>query len=233
MTAGRADGTGSATNLPVVRVDLVSDIVCPWCYIGFRSFLMGWRERPDVPVALTFRAFQLDPSVPPEGVDRQAGLLAKFGGDFTRFAAASAAVAAAGASVGIQFAMDKAKTLPNTLDCHRLLRWANDAGLGMACAEALFEACHVTGADLTRAETLVEIAETIGMERVLVADLLASDLDRAAIVEEVGTARQMGITSVPCFIFNSRFAVVGGEPATTFIQAIDRAVDEARITSPD
>jgi predicted DsbA family dithiol-disulfide isomerase len=228
MTGMTAQETSDGTGMPVLRVDLVSDIVCPWCYVGFRSFLMGWRERPDVPVALTFRAFQLDPSVPPEGVDRQTRLLAKFGGDFSRFAAASAAVAAAGASVGIQFAMDKARTLPNTLDCHRLLRWANGAGLGMACAEALFEACHVTGADLTRTETLLDIAETIGMERVLVADLLASDLDRDAIAREVETARTMGITSVPCFIFNSSFVVVGAEPSTTFIQAIDRAVDEAR-----
>lgn len=209
-----------------LSVDLVSDIVCPWCYVGFRAFLMGWRERSHIPVALTFRAYQLDPTVPPEGVDRQARLLAKFGGDVGKLAQTSAALLEAGKAVGIEFALDKAKIMPNTLDCHRLLGWANGAGLGIPCAEALFDACHVKGADLTLSTTLLDIAETIGLERGLVAELLESDLDRATITAEVETARKMGITSVPCFIFNSSFVVLGAQPSTVFVQAIDRAMSQ-------
>jgi predicted DsbA family dithiol-disulfide isomerase len=220
----------SRADIASIAVDLVSDIICPWCYVGFRHFLMAWKERPDVPVALTFRAWQLDPSIPSDGVDRRERLIAKFGHDMARLAAINAALEEAGKAAGISFAFDRAARTPNTLNCHRLIRWANGTGLGIVCAEALFEACHVSGRDLTSADVLADIAADIGMDGPLVMELLASDRDTDAVHAEVAAARRMGITAVPTFIFNNQIVVTGAQPPQVLVQAIDQALgfDPAR-----
>jgi hypothetical protein len=147
-----------------LRIDLVSDVVCPWCYIGFRGLLGAAALRPDVPIDLTLRAYQLDPDVPPEGADRKRRLLERFGSDAGRLAAIGEAVTESGRGVGIEFRFDRITLTPNTLDCHRLLRWASGAGLVVEAAEALFRAYFTEGEDLTQADTLVAIARGVGMD---------------------------------------------------------------------
>jgi predicted DsbA family dithiol-disulfide isomerase len=217
----------------VLRVDLVSDVVCPWCYVGLRGFLIAAAQRPQIPVALTFRPYQLDPEVPPEGADRHARLLAKFGGDAGRLKEITGAVVDAGEAVGIRFAFDLIVRTPNTLDCHRLLRWAQGGGAGagpgaaLAAAEALFRAYFLEGEDLSQRATLVSIARGLGLDGAVVAGLLESDADVAAVRAELDVARRMGITGVPCFIFDSQLAVMGAQAPERFVRAIDAAWEQA------
>jgi predicted DsbA family dithiol-disulfide isomerase len=218
----------------VLRVDLVSDVVCPWCYVGLRGFLIAAAQRPHIPVALSFRPYQLDPDVPPEGADRQARLLAKFGGDAQRLKEITAAVVEAGEAVGIRFAFDRIARTPNTLDCHRLLRWAQGGGAGagpgagLAAAEALFQAYFLEGEDLTQRATLVAIARGLGLDGAVVEQLLESGADVDAVQAELEIARRMGITGVPCFIFDSQLAVMGAQAPERFVRAIDTAWEEAQ-----
>ena len=207
----------------VLRVDLVSDVVCPWCYIGWRAFQLAAASLPEIPVRVAFRPFQLDPEVPPEGVDRHARLLAKFGGDAQRLAASGAAVAEAGADVGIRFDFARIERMPNTLDAHRLLRWASGAGLGAPMAETLFRAYFCEGEDLTSRATLTGLARGIGMDGAVVRDLLATDADRDAVLADINHARTMGVTGVPCFIFDSSLAVIGAQSVEKFTRAIETA----------
>jgi predicted DsbA family dithiol-disulfide isomerase len=206
-----------------LRIDLVSDVVCPWCYIGFRGLLGAAALRPDVPIDLTLRAYQLDPDVPPEGADRKRRLLERFGSDAGRLAAIGEAVTESGRGVGIEFRFDRITLTPNTLDCHRLLRWASGAGLVVEAAEALFRAYFTEGEDLTQADTLVAIARGVGMDGALVSRLLASDADVEATRAELDVARRMGITGVPCFLFAGQFAVMGAQAPDKLVRAIDTA----------
>jgi predicted DsbA family dithiol-disulfide isomerase len=157
--------------------------------------------------------------------------LAKFGGDEARLKEISQALVDAGLRVGIEFNFDAIKTTPNTRDCHRLLRWARSAGVEVECAEALFQAYHVEGEDLSQSSTLVSIARGLGMDGDLVARLLASDADVAPVEQELEIAQRMGVTGVPTVLFNQSFAVVGAQGVETFVSALDRARAE-QVTAP-
>jgi predicted DsbA family dithiol-disulfide isomerase len=210
-------------DLSIIAIDLVSDIICPWCYVGFRALLSACAQMPSLPTSIAMRAFELDPTTPKEGADHKARLLAKFGGDQARLNDIRAALVEAGRNVGIEFNLDAIKLTPNTRDCHRLLRWARTAGVELECAEALFRAYHVEGEDLTQASTLLAIARGLGMDGALVSDLLKSDCDNDAVVQEIRTAQNMGVTSVPCAIFNQGFAVLGAQPVEVFVGALETA----------
>lgn len=206
-----------------ITIDFISDVICPWCYVGFRSLVTACVTRGEIPTHLSMRPFELDPTTPKEGADRKARLLAKFGGDEIRLKEISQAVVDAGLRVGIEFNFDAIKTTPNTRDCHRLLRWARSAGVEVECAEALFQAYHVEGEDLSKAATLVSIARGLGMDGDLVARLLDSDADVAPVEQELDIAQRMGVTGVPTVLFNQSFAVVGAQGVETFVAALDRA----------
>lgn len=206
-----------------ITIDFISDVICPWCYVGFRALVTACVTRGEIPTQMSMRPFELDPTTPKEGADRRARLLAKFGGDEARLKEISRAVIDAGLQVGIAFDFDAIKKTPNTRDCHRLLRWARSAGVEIECAEALFQAYHVEGEDLSQATTLVSIARGLGMDGELVARLLASDGDVAPVEHELEIAQRMGVTGVPTVLFNQSFAVVGAQGVDTFVAALDRA----------
>jgi predicted DsbA family dithiol-disulfide isomerase len=216
-------------NGPIIAIDLISDIICPWCYVGFRALISACASRPDLATSLTMRPFELDPTTSKQGDDHKARLLAKFGGDHARLGEIRKALVDAGLGVGIEFNLDAISVTPNTRDCHRLLRWARSAGVELECAEALFQAFHVEGEDLSQPGILVAIARGIGMDGDLVAELLESDTDNDGVVRELETARQMGVTSVPCAVFAQQFAVMGAQPVQTFASALETA---ARQMSP-
>src|ERR1700691_2206349 len=154
-----------------MQIDVVSDTICPWCFIGKRRLARALAERPDVEFDVRWRAFRLDPTIPPEGVERRAYLKAKFG-DGERPKAMSEAIRAAGEGEDIAFAFERIARTPNTIDSHRLIRWAGNEGLQDEVVEALFKAYFEDGRDIGNLDILVEIAGETGMDTALVADLL-------------------------------------------------------------
>lgn len=219
-----SDAPNHAVNgqAPII-IDVISDVICPWCYVGFRALVAACVRRPDLTTQVTMRPFELDPTTPKTGADHKSRLLAKFGGDSARLAQTRKTLVEAGLSVGIEFNLDAIQTTPNTRDCHRLLRWARTAGVELQCAEALFQAFHVEGEDLSQAGTLIGIARGIGMDGDIVAELLAGDQDMDKVAEELDIAVRMGLSGVPCAVFNQRFAVMGAQPVEAFLSALETA----------
>lgn len=214
-----------------MQIDIVSDTVCPWCFIGKRRIDRALAMRPDVNAQVFWRPYRLDPTIPREGVDRRAYLKAKFG-DSPRTAAMGDAIRSEGAGEGIDFAFDKIAKTPNTLDSHRLIRWAAGAGVQDRVVEHLFKAYFIDGRDIGDAGVLTDIAAEAGMDPVLVGDLLSKDADLAAVEREAGMASEMGISGVPTFIFDSRFMISGAREPEILAKIIDRAVAAATESAP-
>ncbi|HEY0107533.1 MAG TPA: DsbA family oxidoreductase [Rhizomicrobium sp.] len=210
-----------------MQIDIVSDTVCPWCFIGKRRLGRALAMRPQVPFQLFWRPYQLDPAIPREGVDRNAYLTAKFG-DGPRLQAMAETVRGEGAGEGIDFAFDRIARSPNTLDSHRLIRWAGAAGKQDDLVERLFKAYFVDGRDIGDAGVLTEIASEAGMDAALIARLLADGSDLESVEREAGMANQMGISGVPTFIFDSRFMISGAREPEILVKIIDRAVRTAQ-----
>ncbi len=211
-----------------MQIDIVSDTICPWCYIGKRKLESALNDRPDIEVELGWRPFQLNPHMPAEGMDRAEYLRAKFGGE-DRAAQIYDAVAQAGLAVGIEFAFDRVERTPSTLDSHRLIRWATTAGCQDAVVEELFRRYFLEGADIGDAGVLTSVAAAGGMDAGLVADLLAGDADLELIRREDAMARQMGINGVPCFIIDRKYAISGAQDAPVFHKVFDLALNESVI----
>ena len=207
-----------------VTVDVVSDVMCPWCLIGKRRLEKALKAVEDIDVTVRWRPFLLDPTIPPEGRDRKAYLEAKFGGP-ERARAIYASIEEAGRSEGIDFAFERIERSPKTIDAHRLIRWAGslEGDVQDRLVEALFIAFFLEGRDVGDHAVLREIAESVGMDGEIVADLLASDRERAVVEKEIETARQLGVTGVPCFIFDGREGVMGAQDPGTLADAIRRA----------
>jgi predicted DsbA family dithiol-disulfide isomerase len=219
--------TPSASVIAPIQIDFISDVICPWCYVGFRALIAACAGRPDLRSAITMRPFELDATTPKAGVDHKARLKATFGDQPEKFAQIRATLVEAGLAVGIEFNLEAITISPNTLDCHRLLRWSRSVGAELECAEALFQAFHVEGEDLSQPGTLIAIARGLGMDGDLVADLLGSDADITEVQKELQTGIAMGVTGVPCTIFNQQFAVMGAQPVSVFASALQTAVDKA------
>ena len=214
---------------PQVTVDVVSDVMCPWCLIGKRRLEKALASVNDVIVTVRWRPFLLDPTIPPEGRDRREYLEAKFGGP-ERAKAIYANIEAAGRAEGIDFAFDRIERSPKTLDAHRLIRWAGslEGQVQDRLVEALFAAFFLEGRDVGDHAVLRELAGGVGMDGTIVADLLASDRERAVVEQEIETARQIGVTGVPCFIFDGREGVMGAQDPATLADAIRRAASTQR-----
>ena len=209
-------------------IDVVSDVVCPWCYIGKRRLeaaLARLREaEPDLPVAVRWHPFQLNPDLPREGVDRRGYLEAKFGGP-ARAQEIYARVSAAGATAGIPFAFDAIERQPNTLDAHRLIAWAQSRREGDpdALVERLFRAYFVEGQFLGDRETLVACAADAGYDADDARSFLASDELADAIAGADERARALGVSGVPFFVFGSTTALSGAHEPETLLDAIAQA----------
>jgi predicted DsbA family dithiol-disulfide isomerase len=207
-----------------MQIDIVSDTVCPWCFIGKRRIGRAMAMRPDVKFDLFWRPYRLDPTIPREGVDRRAYLKAKFG-DSPRSSAMGEAIRNEGASEGISFAFDKIAKSPNTLNSHRLTRWSLSAGVQDAVVERLFQAYFIDGRDIGDTAVLAAVASEAGMDGELVSALLAGDADLESVEREAGLANEMGITGVPTFIFDSKFMISGAREPELLVRVIDRALE--------
>ena len=211
---------------PILDVDVISDVMCPWCYIGKRRLERALGQRAGVSVDVRWRPFQLDPTIPREGMDRAEYLNRKFGPE--RAKEVYARIEEAGAEEGIPFAFDKIEKSPNTIDAHRVIRWAAAGGDQQAVVEHLFAGYFVEGRDLTDPDYLVEMAAQAGLDHDIVTHLLAGDTDRDKVTEEIQLAQRMGVQGVPCFIFAGKFVLTGAQDPENLVQAIDRAEQDLK-----
>jgi predicted DsbA family dithiol-disulfide isomerase len=199
----------------MIRIDIVSDAICPWCYIGKRRLERALAaEGADIVVG--WRPFQLNPDMPAEGMDRKDYLRLKFGSDSggERYKH----VIAAGLEEGIPFEFGKIRRTPNTILAHRLIRRAEADGNQDALVEALFQAYFTRGADIGDVDTLADIAASVGAEWDAVRAYLASDEGDAEVRAEDRFARQIGIQGVPCFVIERQYAISGAQPPEAFAE---------------
>jgi predicted DsbA family dithiol-disulfide isomerase len=195
----------------LTRLEIISDPVCPWCYIGATHLFRALAARPEHPFAIRWRPYQLNPEMPPGGMDRKAYVTAKFGGE-GRLDAMNARLEAMGAEAGIAFRFERIARSPNTLDAHRLIHWAGAEGVQTRAVMALFRRYFEEGEDISDPGVLRAAAEEAGMDGAGVARLLSGDADRAAVRGEADEARAMGVTGVPTFVIGGRHAVSGAQP---------------------
>jgi predicted DsbA family dithiol-disulfide isomerase len=204
----------------MVKLDIMSDPICPWCYIGKTHLDRALAQRPDHPFLITWHPFQLNPEMPKEGVDRRAYLEGKFGGKEGAIKAYAPVVEHA-EKAGLSINFEGIQKTPNTLDAHRLIHWAGIEGHQNAVVDALFTAYFVDGRDIGDADVLADIADSCGMDASVVLRLLGTDEDRRDIVDRDAAARGMGITSVPTFIVASQHAVPGAQPTELWLKVLD------------
>lgn len=205
-----------------LAIAVISDVVCPWCYIGKRR-LERARSATDADLSVRWRPYQLDATIPPEGHPRRAYMEAKFGSP-ERYRQIYEAVKTAGDEVGIDFAFDLIERSPNTLDAHRVIRWAGGQGEDVQdrVVEALFRAFFLEGRDIGRHEVLSEVADGNGLDGTLVAELLAEGRDVDAVRQEIEAAQRMGVTGVPTFIVAERYALQGAQHEDVLAQAFEQ-----------
>jgi predicted DsbA family dithiol-disulfide isomerase len=208
-----------------VIVDVTSDVICPWCYIGKRRLeravrALGGRHE----VRVRWHPFQLNPTMPREGMVRRAYRTAKFG-SWERSQALDAQVAAAGGAEGIDFAFDRIGRTPNTLDSHRLIAVAGEQGVQDGVVEALFRGYFTEGRDLSDKGTLLDLAARGGLDRGRAEALLGGDEDLEGLRAAEGQARRLGVQGVPFFVINGEVALSGARESSAFLAAFDRVLN--------
>lgn len=202
-----------------LTVDVISDVVCPWCYIGQKRLDRAAALVPEIDLTIRWRPYQLDPTIPQGGVDRREYMMAKFG-SAEKLKDIHGRVKGVGADEGIDFRFEDIAVSPNTLDAHRVIRWAQGAGVQHEVVKELFSTFFEKGADIGDAAVLAEAAGRAGMDATLVATLLPTPADRDEVRGEIETASRMGVTGVPCFLIESRYAVMGAQDAETLADAL-------------
>ncbi|WP_291209178.1 DsbA family oxidoreductase [Hyphomonas sp.] len=208
-----------------VVIEMVSDIVCPWCWLGLRRIEEARALAPEVDVQLLFRPYELDPTIPAGGVDYKAYMSSRVSSPEgrERMAAMRQALIDYGNAENIPYRFDAVTHRPNSFDAHRLVRWAQGQGKGSAAKEALFRAYFNEARDVGDHGVLVDIARSIALDTDIVADLLATGADTEAVRAEAEGFRQMGISGVPTYIANRRVAVQGAESAEKLAKFIRHA----------
>jgi predicted DsbA family dithiol-disulfide isomerase len=216
-------------------IDIFSDTICPWCFIGKRRLERALAERPQPDLTIHWRAFQLNPDMPAGGMDRSQYLELKFGGASNADAIYDQ-VRAAGETEGIDFAFERMKRTPNTIDSHRLIRHAGQKaqqGQGQqgqgrqdAVVQALFDAYFLRAEDIGDPEVLIAAAAEAGLDAEETRAFLAGDAEAEAVRAEDKSARQAGISGVPCFLFNGQHALAGAHPPEVLHQLFDLANQE-------
>ncbi len=205
-----------------VNIDVVSDVVCPWCYLGKARLDQAIANvADDIYVTVNWRPYQLNPDLPPEGVNHKKHLAEKLGGQ-DAVDRAHDMLTNLGKEDGIAFDFDAVKISPNTLDAHRLVRWALTEGpqVQSQVAGLLFKANFEEGRNVGDHGVLLDIAQKAGLDRAVITALLASDADKDAVSEEIDMARGMGVTGVPCFIIDSKYAVMGAQSVEVLTDAL-------------
>jgi predicted DsbA family dithiol-disulfide isomerase len=209
-----------------MQIDIISDVVCPWCFIGKRRLEKALVMRPEIEAEITWRPFQLNPDMPAEGMARADYIATKFG-DSGHSRRIHQTIAEAGATVGIDFAFDKIKRSPNTRNAHRLIRYASKQGVGTDVVTRLFEGYFLQGRDVGDLAALAKIAAEAGLDEREARAFLAGDAERDEIVAEDRNARRLGVNAVPCFIFAGQYAISGAQEPEFFLPVFDLVLNGA------
>lgn len=204
----------------MVRLDILSDPICPWCYIGKANLDRALAARPDHPFAIEWHPFQLNPEMPPEGVDRDAYLAARMGGP-EGMARADAMLAERAEAAGVTIHRFPGQRIPNTRDAHRLIHWAGIEGRQGQAVDALFAANFTEGRDIGDRAVLAAIAGEIGLDAAAIARLLESDADAEMLAARESHSRERGVSAVPTFIIADHYVVQGAQPPELWLQVID------------
>jgi predicted DsbA family dithiol-disulfide isomerase len=212
-------------SLKPLKIDIVSDVVCPWCYIGKRRIEEALALVPDVPVDVHFRPYFLNPWVPREGISREEYLTTKFG-SVEAYKGMAGRVVAAAKEEGLVYRPDLVQRQPNTTDCHRLIHWAEAIGKAAEMKQRLMELYFRDGGDLTETEVLVQAAADIGLDGDDVRRRLATDEDVALVSGQAQEAADKGVSGVPTYVFAQKYAVSGAQAPELLARAIRQVSEE-------
>ncbi len=204
----------------MTTIEIISDPICPWCYIGKTRFERALAARPNHPFSVSWKPFQLNPDMPPEGMDRRAYLEQKFGGKAAAVQVYGD-IQKAAESDGLKVNLDKITRTPNTINAHRFIHWAGIEGVQNEAVAALFIANFEQGRDISAPDVLAGIAESIGMARAMIERLLASDAEIAETKTADAKAREMGVQGVPTFLIDGQYVVTGARDTAFWIDLID------------
>lgn len=208
-----------------LSIDVVSDVVCPWCFIGKKRIEKAIALKPGIPVTLRFHPYFLNDWIPREGISRTDYLVKKFG-SVERYAQIAERVKAAAAEEGLVYAPDKISRQPDTTDCHRLILWADKSGNAARMKQRLMDLYFTEGGDLTNTDVLAQVAADVGLDRAEISRLLATEQDIDIVAQQAQNAKEAGIDGVPCFIFAGVFAVSGAQAPEYLAGAIERAAEQ-------
>ncbi len=210
----------------MIRLDIFSDPVCPWCLIGKAHLDRALEAHPEHPFVIAWHPFQLNPDMPPEGVEKRPYLAKRLGGE-AKVDAIHDRLREIAKAAGVAMDPDKPEMLPNTMNAHRMIHWAGIEGKQAAMVSALFRAYWRDGRDIGDSEELCDIAEEIGMDPVAVARLLATDADLDDLRARDVDARKKGVTAVPTFLIAQQYVVSGAQPPEVWAQVIEELVAKA------
>ena len=215
----------------MIHLDIFSDPICPWCYIGKANLDRAMEAHPDHPFEVEWHPFQLNPDMPAGGADRRAYLEAKFGSK-QNAVSIYARVSEAAKTAGLAINFETMNRVPNTLDAHRLIHWAGLEGRQTAMVSALFRAYFRDGKDIGDKATLAALAGDAGLDAALAARLLVTEADRAEIAARDAHARQRGVNAVPTFVIANQYVLSGAQPVDLWGQVIDELANKAASTHP-
>lgn len=209
-----------------ITIDVVSDVVCPWCFVGRKRLEQALALNPDLDATVNWRPFQLDPTIPAKGKDRQRYMQEKFGSS-DRIFEIHQQLTELGGEVGIEFDFEAIQVSPNTLDAHRLIRWAAQATPNVQdeLVGILFSYYFEQGKDIGDRQILLEAAAEAGLDAAIVESLLPTDADVVGVRQEIDTASQVGVRGVPCFILDQKYAIMGAQSADVLADAIRQTAD--------
>ncbi len=213
-----------------IRIEIVSDTICPWCFVGKRRLEKALAQLPTVAANVHWRPFQLDSTIPEGGMDRQTYLARKFGAQGAKDVYAR--IRAAGAEEGIDFAFEKIQKTPNTIASHRLLHWAEEDGRQEAVAERLFQLYFLEGMDIGDIAVLARAAADCGMDEGAVRQRLATDESRTLILRQIAQADDIGIEGVPCFVFEGSTYLPGAQSSDVLAETMGRVLQAAKTRLP-
>ena len=207
-----------AQSVKAIEIEVVSDVICPWCFLGKRRLDKAIGLLDDIKVEVNWRPFFLDPTIPKEGMSRRTYMENKFGAE--RLKTIHDPLIAAGKEDGVPYEMDRITRTPNSMDAHRLIRWSHAGGKQQDVTERLFMAYWNGGLDVGERSVLLKIAGETGMDEADVSEMLENGTDVDAVNAEVDLAYRMGVTGVPCFIFAHKQGLMGAHPAEQLATAI-------------
>lgn len=211
---------------PIIKIDVVSDVVCPWCYIGKRRLEKAVQNLSDqYDFDITYHPFELNPQIPVAGVNQKEYLVNKFGGE-ERYNQITEHVTRIAAEEGLTFNFEKQAISPNTRNAHRIIQWAKASDKQVEVKEAMMKAYFTDGVDLSKPENLVLVAETSGLKKSDVEALLQSTSGLAEVEQAEKEMQELGITGVPFYIIQNKYGLSGAQPSATFIEVIEKAATE-------